>query len=246
MDSPKSEPSNWAVAGGVGDWYGQALLVGFMIAIGAFLEIGFWWGTLERLPLSALLWVSLVPVHGAGTGAVLWMCWLRLPAGKRCAALFIEPFTLGRNWWRVWVGVPLLYGGMAVLTLLTALALRRFGYTPRGIQLLHLLRSRPPLTPVLGLSLFASVLLVAPFTEEILFRVVLFEAFRGLGDVWAATAAAVVFAALHMVPEQFFALFVLGFVLQFLRLRTGSLLPCILVHAGINIIGLVALLLTVT
>lgn len=245
MDNPKSEPADATVADISSDWCRQALPVGLLVAVGSLYAVGLSRGAFQGLPTCAKLWIALLPVHIAAFGAVLWVCWTRVPRGQRIRALFLTPVDLGTRWWWLALAIPLLYAAMAFLTLLIALILVRAGYTPHGNPLLRLLQTGEALTPLSAVSLFAGIVLIVPVAEEILFRVVLFEALRELGVTRAALASAAVFAAGHMIPEQFAALFFLGLVLQFLRLRTGSLLPCILVHAGINTIGLVALLLTV-
>lgn len=245
MDSPKSEPTQETVADISSDWCRQALPVGLLVAVGALYEVGLWRDAFQGLPVCAKLWMALLPVHIAAFGAVLWVCWTRVPRGQRIRAMFLTPVKLGTRWWWLALGVPLFYAVMAFLTLLIALILVRAGYTPHGNPLLRLLQAGEALTPLSAVSLFAGIVLIVPVAEEILFRVVLFEALRDLGATRAAVASASVFAVGHMIPEQFAALFFLGLVLQFLRSRSGSLLPCIFVHAGINTIGLIALLLTV-
>lgn len=81
----------------------------------------------------------------------------------------------------------------------------------------------------------ALVVVVAPITEELLFRGVIL---RGLlGRMRPATAigvSALLFALVHANPWQFFGPLAIGLLLGWCYVRTGSLLPCILGHAVNN------------
>jgi membrane protease YdiL (CAAX protease family) len=90
-------------------------------------------------------------------------------------------------------------------------------------------------------GLIACVL--APPTEELLFRGVLFSSIRGhLAPVPAVIVSGVLFGALHGPPlETMLDLALLGIVLCALYERTGSLLPCIGVHALHNAIAFAAI-----
>jgi CAAX protease family protein len=85
------------------------------------------------------------------------------------------------------------------------------------------------------------VTVVAPIAEELLFRGYVFGALRGWRGPWvAAVLTGIVFGAIHVAsaPVVFlFPLGVLGFMLCLLRWRTGSLLPCMAVHAFNNSIA---------
>lgn len=90
------------------------------------------------------------------------------------------------------------------------------------------------------------VCVVAPVAEEFFFRGFGFGVLRGrYGVLGAAVIVGLVFGAVHisstpveLLPELAF----LGFVLCLLRARTGSLLPCIAVHATNNAVAYGALL----
>jgi membrane protease YdiL (CAAX protease family) len=86
-----------------------------------------------------------------------------------------------------------------------------------------------------GLAAMIAVVVVAPLTEEALFRGLIL---RGLaaryGGFMGVVISAVLFAVMHINPYQFGAGLVTGFFLGWLFLRTGSLWPCILLHAAFN------------
>jgi len=84
--------------------------------------------------------------------------------------------------------------------------------------------------------LVVGAVLVAPLVEELFFRGVLLQAlclqFK-LG--WVAVAvSAVAFGGVHAQPQDVLPLVTMGVVLGYLRLRTGALWPCMLVHALFN------------
>jgi len=78
---------------------------------------------------------------------------------------------------------------------------------------------------------------VAPIGEEMMFRGLLHTALR---DRFGATAAVIAgsagFALLHLLRFHLLAFFGVGVVLALLRERTGSLLPPVIAHTGLNTI----------
>ena len=82
-----------------------------------------------------------------------------------------------------------------------------------------------------------SVCLVAPVVEELVFRGWLWDALaeRSRWPGWLACAmTTVLFSAYHLDPVQSPAVLTTGAVLGVVRLRTGSVVPCIVVHAVNN------------
>ena len=75
-----------------------------------------------------------------------------------------------------------------------------------------------------------------PIAEETFFRGFIL---RGFANRWrlipALVASAAVFAALHLAPALLLPVFVTGLLLGWLYHRTGSLWPCIAVHAAQNL-----------
>ena len=80
-----------------------------------------------------------------------------------------------------------------------------------------------------------------PIAEEVFFRGFVL---RGLANRWGMTPAlvisAAVFAALHLAPALLLPVFVTGLLLGFLYHRTGSLWPCIAVHAAQNLVAVLS------
>jgi uncharacterized protein len=86
--------------------------------------------------------------------------------------------------------------------------------------------------------------LIAPIAEEIFFRGFLFPVLRArVGVAWGVLVTAALFSVVHALGspvEALVVLFVLGAGLCLLYLRTGSLLPCIGLHALNNAISFAA------
>jgi membrane protease YdiL (CAAX protease family) len=87
---------------------------------------------------------------------------------------------------------------------------------------------------------------VAPFTEEAIFRGLLYPTLRRRlpgGPFAAAVLVSLLFAAIHNSLLAFVPLFALAMVLAWTMERTGSLLACVVVHAIHNASSVVPLLL---
>ncbi len=86
----------------------------------------------------------------------------------------------------------------------------------------------------------AFVIVVAPFAEEFFFRGFLFQALRRSWGTWAgALGSAIIFSAIHLAPDKFVQLAILGTALALLFHKTDSLWPCILLHALNNTLAFV-------
>lgn len=87
---------------------------------------------------------------------------------------------------------------------------------------------------------FASVGIIAPFAEELLFRGVIFAGLaQRLPLGWAAAISGVIFGAAHLDPWSIVPLAIVGTGLALLYRRTGSLWPNIIAHATFNGFSLV-------
>lgn len=76
------------------------------------------------------------------------------------------------------------------------------------------------------------VAIVAPLVEESIFRGVILNGFlKNYRPTFAIFYSALLFALFHLNPWQFPAAFLLGLVLGWVRIRTGSLLACMTGHA---------------
>ncbi len=106
---------------------------------------------------------------------------------------------------------------------------------------------------ILKLSLVLAAVVLAPVTEEIIFRGVLLKALhnRSTGFIMVVTAA--VFSAVHVLgldTERLWAsaalvlppIFLLGLLLAWVTLRSGRLGPAIFLHSGWNLLAALVLL----
>jgi hypothetical protein len=83
----------------------------------------------------------------------------------------------------------------------------------------------------------------AALTEELYFRGLLYGRLDArLGVASAVVGSAGAFALAHFDPNAFPVLLVLGLILGFVRLRTGSVWPGVGLHAANNVIAVIALL----
>ena len=92
---------------------------------------------------------------------------------------------------------------------------------------------------------FNSVLIVTfvPLVEELMFRGIGLSLLRRYGDKVAVLGSGLAFAGVHGLVEAVVAFTAFGAGLAYLRLRTGSIWPCIAVHAVFNGIALAVALL---
>ena len=84
----------------------------------------------------------------------------------------------------------------------------------------------------------AVVILVAPVVEELTFRGLGFTLLARYGKVVALVITSAAFAAAHGLVNGFPSLFLFGAAVGFLRLRTASLYPGMLLHASFNALAL--------
>jgi membrane protease YdiL (CAAX protease family) len=99
--------------------------------------------------------------------------------------------------------------------------------------------------PLTTYATLLAAVLIAPICEEIFFRGFVFAGFlRSMPLVWAIILSALLFAVAHADPGSFAVLFFIGLALAFLRWRTRSLWPGILLHLLNNAVGALAIILT--
>ena len=83
-----------------------------------------------------------------------------------------------------------------------------------------------------AIGTFIVLVIVAPLTEEPLFRGILLRGFtRNYGTWLGVLGTAFLFGAIHLNPWQFVGAFLLGIVFAWWTLKTRSILPALLGHA---------------
>jgi membrane protease YdiL (CAAX protease family) len=80
-----------------------------------------------------------------------------------------------------------------------------------------------------------ALVIVAPLTEELLFRGLILQGFLGrYSTVTAVLVSALLFTLVHMNPYQVASAWLMGIYLAWLFILTRSLWPCIIAHALFN------------
>jgi len=84
----------------------------------------------------------------------------------------------------------------------------------------------------------AVVTVLAPIVEELMFRGVGYALLERFGRVAAVLLVGIAFALIHGLVAGFPVIATFGIGLAYLRARTESIYPCILLHASFNALGL--------
>ena len=87
---------------------------------------------------------------------------------------------------------------------------------------------------------FVAIAIVAPFVEELTFRGLGFSLLERYGKWFAIVAVGVAFGLAHGLVEALPELALFGCALAWLRARTGSVFPGMLLHGTFNAISLIA------
>jgi len=123
-----------------------------------------------------------------------------------------------------------------------------YGY---AIQIFHLplqtndqvLLAYSKYAPLTTYAILIVAVFVAPICEEVFFRGFVFAGLlRGMPLVWAILFSSLIFAVAHFDVGSFVVLFIIGLALAFLRWRTKSIWPGILLHMlnnGIAALGII-------
>ncbi|MFO0918579.1 MAG: type II CAAX endopeptidase family protein [Planctomycetaceae bacterium] len=103
---------------------------------------------------------------------------------------------------------------------------------PKGVTDIMAVMSSDKLPLWLVLIPFA---IVPGICEELAFRGFLLSGFRRTGrTALAVVLSSLMFGIMHMIPQQVFNAALLGLVLGYVAVRTGSLLPCVAFHVSYN------------
>lgn len=133
----------------------------------------------------------------------------------------------GLRWWHYFI----ILGGFYVLVASVGYLLPE-----QDNEMIRLLQSsRSAVYVIAFLATFS-----APIVEEVVYRGILFSALqRSTGVIWAVLIVTFLFAGVHFFqywgsPGTIFLICFLSLGLTYLRYRTKSLLPCIILHTLIN------------
>ena len=96
-------------------------------------------------------------------------------------------------------------------------------------------------TSVWPVVLFIAIVIAAPAIEEIFFRGFLLEGFRQsrIGNSGAILLTALIWTIIHTQygAYELTTIFIMGVLLGIIRLKTGSLLSCLLMHSIFNLVS---------
>jgi membrane protease YdiL (CAAX protease family) len=85
------------------------------------------------------------------------------------------------------------------------------------------------------MSLVFTVVVIGPLTEEIVYRGLLYRAFRDrIGVPMALLLSGLIFAITHLELDHIVALWLIGVIFAWVTERSGSLLPAIAAHSLYN------------
>ncbi|GBE24469.1 CAAX amino terminal protease self- immunity [bacterium BMS3Bbin02] len=216
-----------------------AIVGGFLAAVVAYAVVGGWRD--ETLAVAVAGAVQLF------AGLAIIFVFAREWAGDgfaRAVGLRIKV----SDWWMFFVGFGLQI--VIVLAVLDPLIRLLNIEQPEQQQIAEIIAAASGVVGVVALMVVTTVL--APIIEEIIYRAVLLRAILRLGvrDSTAIVLSAAVFASIHLVDPQAAlvvpGLFVLGVVLSYVTLKSGDLSRAILIHAGVNSLAAIALVVSNT
>ncbi len=210
-----------------------------------------WWA------LGYTLWAMLATMGIRFVGVVVTATWQGLSYPQAAMAVLRSPLFLGVSQLlgfglaiamllrRFELSSKTVSGGVLALAALAGVAMQLpfaelgnvvtewVGYDPAAASSL-----RQMLAPESfggGFAVVFAFVVIAPLMEEALFRGILLPALSEVhGPRFALLLSSVLFSCVHLSAAGATFAFAAGLVLGALRIRTGSLLPCVVLHAAIN------------
>ena len=207
------------------------LLVG-LIPLSALAGLLMWaTGTLDATRPPGM---SSAPIFAVGMGIYLLIVlgvWLFAVRRANGDWQLVGIHSFANHWlWLLPVLLVVQLGGMAVLNVAVASAV-----SAGGGEFIN-----PQIEAITGgvtlgvrdlLLLMLLVAVVAPIAEELFFRGLLYPLLRRRGVPFALLSNALLFALIHFIPILIPGLFWIGLVLAWVRERSGSIIPGIILHA---------------
>lgn len=199
------------------------LLLGLLLVLqlGATVVVGVYLGlqSIAEQGLTTLL--AIVNVSTFGAVVILGTAWARASAREVLYLRGFSPVLL----------LPMLVMMLGLIVVVSELdnVLQRF--LPIPDWFLEML-AELGLGEGIAIGTFIVLVIVAPLTEEPLFRGIMLHGFtRNYGSRIGILGTAFFFGAIHMNPWQFMGAFFLGIAFAWWTLQTRSILPAILGHA---------------
>ncbi len=85
-------------------------------------------------------------------------------------------------------------------------------------------------------------IVLAPVTEELLFRGIILERLRRYGDIFAVLSSAMMFSLLHASLQSFPSAFISGVIFALISIYSGSPLASMIVHATNNALSVISII----
>ncbi len=170
------------------------------------------------------LFVNALVIGGATLGAALLLKFIPKSAPKRQKMTAKDFFKL----------VFIAFGVASIGNLITSF-FTNFIYFVSGIELSD--RVSAAIVSVEPWQAFVCVVLIAPITEEFLFRKLLIDRLHRHGELLAILTSAVFFGLYHQNVYQLLPTAAAGLVLGYLYCKTGSYLAVTILHAIYNFVG---------
>lgn len=186
-------------------------------------------------PSLPFLFLLFLPLHGVGFAVFLFLVSRR--KGNMFKALGFSDKTRGEIVRQFMAAVPVAVGFLLVsflLTFLTSLVLQAMGMAPQPSPFFDYLQFQRPLLLAAAL---AGVAIIAPVTEEILFRFGLYEYLKSFGLPVPALLVAGIFALVHGDLHATPALFFLSLLLQAARKYSRGMFAPIFIHCFYNLLS---------
>jgi membrane protease YdiL (CAAX protease family) len=228
---PEGDDASWARA--------VPLWSPFAVALAAFILAGAAYAVI--LGVAGLSTDEASDVPGPLLGATFVQDALLIGGAALLAGLAVGqgiPAALGLRRTRFWPAVGWSAAVLAGFWTATAVLVAIFGEPPEQ-EITQEIKSEDGALAVAGY--IGLTCLIAPLAEELFFRGLLFPVLRSrTGVVWGVVLTGALFSLVHALGSpalSLVVLFVLGAGLCLLYLRTGSLLPCIGLHALNNSIS---------
>ena len=191
------------------------LQIGASLILGAYMAVQ----SIQMEELTTVL--AIVNVTTFGAVVIVGSAWSRVSARQ---LFYLRGFPPGQV-------LPMLVMMLGLIVVVSELdnILQRFLPIPDWfIEML----SELGLGEGFALGTFIVLVVVAPLTEEPIFRGIMLHGFvRNYGTKWSVFGTAFLFGAIHMNPWQFLGAFILGLFFAWWTLRTKSILPALLGHA---------------
>ena len=126
------------------------------------------------------------------------------------------------------IGIPATFLTLVIAGIVALIMGKGDEYSQLDTSILKSFASDNPLW--LDILVYSYVCVIGPILEELVFRGVLLEGLRKYGNKFGIIMSAVMFGLFHQRFEQCIPAIAIGLVFAFMAVRSGSLIPSILVH----------------